>query len=65
MTKIYFPFTTPRPLHNISLQSIHNFLSSLANGQSNRKQTERQTNATKKHNLLGGHNDAHLLVLKF
>ena len=40
------------PVHKISSQSVHNFLSNV------HRQTNRQTNATKKHNLLcqGGKN---------
>ena len=36
----------PGHLHNISLQSVHNFLSNVVHRQTN-KQTNRQTNATK------------------
>ena len=36
----------PGPLHNISSQSVHNFLSNVVHKQTN-KQTNRQTNATK------------------
>ena len=36
----------PGPLHKISLQSVHNFLSNVVHRQTN-KQTDRQTNATK------------------
>ena len=36
----------PGPLHKISSQSVHNFLSNVVHKQTN-KQTDRQTNATK------------------
>ena len=36
----------PGPLHKISLQSVHRFLSNVVHRQTN-KQTDRQTNATK------------------
>ena len=39
------------PVHKISSQSIHNFLSNVVHRQTN-KQTDKLTNATKKHNLL-------------
>ena len=35
------------PVHKISSQSVHNFLSNVVH-----RQTNKQTNATKKHNLL-------------
>ena len=61
------------PVHKISSQSVHNFLSNVVHRQTNKqtdRQTDKVTNATKKHNLLcqGGNcqggNDTKSLVLR-
>ena len=51
----------PGPLHKISLQSVHNFLSNVVHRQTD-KQTDKQTNQHyQKHNLLCQGGKKHML----